>query len=165
MTDIDLINGILDRESQGKPPYLAPGDRGGRTSWGISERAHPELWQPGPPTRQQAYDCYQTVYVAPFAFVTTCAVDDRLRVSLIDFAVQSGVATVIKALQRVLDVTDDGDAGQETQTALIHAASRARHVNNEVLTERMVIDAVAVASNHAFAYNWMERVALFYWHE
>ena len=68
------------------------------------------------------------------------------------------------ALQRALDVTVDGDPGQETQTALMHSASRARHVNNELLCERMVIDAVAVASDHAFAYNWMERVALFYWH-
>jgi lysozyme family protein len=164
VTDADLIDAILDRERQGAPPYLTPGDRGGRTSWGISERAHPELWRPGPPTRQQAYDCYRAVYVAPFAFVTVCAVDDRLRASLIDFAVQSGVGAAIKALQRVLDVTDDGDAGQETQTALIHASSRLRHVNNEVLCERLVIDAAAVASNHAFAYNWMERIALFYWH-
>ena len=38
------------------------GDPGGRTMYGITERDHPDLWRPGPPTLQQAKDRYRRDY-------------------------------------------------------------------------------------------------------
>lgn len=167
MTDADIINGILDREQEGESPYLLAGDTGGRTSWGISEHAHPDAWKTGAPTKEAAYEIYQQCYVDPFDFISTCGLDDRLRVNLVDFAVQSGVSTAIKALQGTLDVVADGIVGSETLSALMHATAYVRHINNELLVERLVRDAMAIhtQSQHAFAYNWMERLAMFYWHK
>jgi lysozyme family protein len=111
MTDTAIIDGILDREQQGTPPYLAPGDAGGRTSWGISERAHPEAWRYGVPTRADARAIYATQYVRPFDRLTTAGADDRLRVAVIDDAVMSGVDAATKRLQVVLGVVPDGIEG------------------------------------------------------
>jgi lysozyme family protein len=121
VTTDELIDGLLTREGPNTPPYLDPHDRGGRTAWGISERAHPEAWQPGPPTRAQARVIYWTDYVQPFAVLD---VDDRIRTALVDDAVLSGVGTSIRSLQRVVSTTPDGVIGPET-LARVHAQARA----------------------------------------
>ena len=40
----------------------APNDPGGRTDWGISERAHPELWADGKVTEEEATDAFRETY-------------------------------------------------------------------------------------------------------
>lgn len=112
MTTDDIINDILEREQEGTPPYLVPGDAGGRTSWGISEVHHPEAWVNGPPTRLQAFAIYEAEYVAPFAALD---VDDMLRATLVDDAVLSGVSAAIKRLQAVLGIDMDGVIGAVTK--------------------------------------------------
>ncbi len=116
MTPDDILEGILRREGEGVPPYDDPVDRGGRTSWGISERAHPEAWDPGPPNREQARAIYTQVYVAPFDGLV--GLPDRVRTALIDDGVLSGVETAIRSLQRVLGVREDGILGPQTIGAL-----------------------------------------------
>ena len=110
----DILDGILVREGPGTPPYLDPHDRGGRTAYGISERAHPEAWLAGPPTRDAARAIYRTSYLAPFAALE---VDPRVREALIDDAVVSGVAAAVTTLQRVLRVEPDGVIGPVTIAA------------------------------------------------
>ena len=121
MTIDDVIDGVLEREGEGTPPYADPKDAGGRTRYGISERAHPEAWKSGPPTQEMARQIYAREYVAPFDGLRDVHIDERVRVALIDDAVLSGVKTSIRSLQRVLGVEIDGWIGPETITAAIQA--------------------------------------------
>lgn len=115
----EIIDGILDREKEGKPPYLALNDAGGRTSWGISEKYHPEAWKDGPPSKATARVIYSTQYVKPFDGLIGVA--DGLRVCCIDDGVISGVTTAIKRLQYVLGVPLDGIIGTKVTLPAIEA--------------------------------------------
>lgn len=117
MTTDDLIEGILQREGPGVPPYLDPSDKGGGSSWGIDERSHPGAWQPGPPSREQAKVIYARQYILPFAPLLD-GLDPRVLVALVDDAVLSGVQTAIRSLQHVLGVREDGVIGPATITAV-----------------------------------------------
>lgn len=140
MTAEEIIEGILEREGPGAPPYWRPGDAGGRTAFGISERAHPEAWLDGPPSRETARAIYRAVYVAPFDSLVG-RVGEPLRVALIDDAVMSGVVTVIKRLQVVLGgltangIKIDGILGPNTREA-------AAKQDQSVLLTRYTIERV-----------------------
>jgi lysozyme family protein len=124
MTLDQILDGILDREGDAVITNHRA-DRGGRTRYGISERAHPAAWNPGPPTREQARAIYTTVYVAPFDALFG-RVDDRIRVALIDDAVLSGVKPAIRRLQHVLQVVPlDGVLGPLTVAACLRQPSAA----------------------------------------
>lgn len=116
MTPDQIVDGLLDREGEGKPPYLEKDDAGGRTSWGISERAHPEAWVNGPPSRDQAKAIYFAIYIKPFSSIGFY--NPSLMVVLVDDAVMSGVDAAIKRLQAVLKVKIDGELGYLTIQAL-----------------------------------------------
>lgn len=166
MTDTEIIDGILDREGPGTPPYTDPTDKGGRTAWGIAERFHPDLWRPGPPTQDQARARLEQVYVAPWAWMVGLGLDDRLRVQLVDFGVLQGVVTAVRALQRVVGTTVDGVIGPLTQQTLVVRAFGLRHINNELLAERFVLehaDAHAGIGQMKYEDGWDTRVAAFYW--
>ena len=114
MTTDDVIDQVLEQEGEGSPPYADPDDKGGRTRWGISERAHPDAWKHGPPTQEMARQIYARQYVAPFDGLRDVNLDERVRVALVDDAVLSGVKTSIRNLQRVLGVEMDGWIGPES---------------------------------------------------
>jgi lysozyme family protein len=166
MTLDAILDGLLTREGPGVPPYLDPHDPGGRTAWGIAERAHPEAWQPGPPTREQARAIYTRLYVAPFDFVQAAGCDDRLRVQLIDFGVNSGVSEALTCLRRVLDLSPGFDPLPMLRTRHASRAGADRHLNNELLAERFVLEHRLTLTRQAdkrFADGWDTRVASFYW--
>lgn len=143
MLSIDaIVDGILEREGEGTPPYLAKDDHGLRTSWGISERAHPEEWVHGPPSRARARVVYTAQYVAPFDALLVAGVDERLRVALIDDGVMSGVPAAIKRFQHVLEVAMDGVLGPIT----VQAAQRVSRVAPDVLLTRYVGERIFRAS-------------------
>lgn len=123
MTEQQILDGILDREREGTPPYVRAGDAGGRTSWGISERAHPEAWQPGPPTRTEASAIYARTYLAPWNPLR--AVAPLLVVACVDDSVLSGVDAAIKRLQWVAGVPLDGRIGPLTVRAVQGWSERA----------------------------------------
>jgi lysozyme family protein len=131
VTDAEIIDGILNREKRGEPPWIAPGDRGGRTSWGISERAHPEAWVDGPPSRERAAEIYRLEYLEPFA-----SLEEPLRIQMIDIGVTSGVSEAWKLLQKVIGVRPDGSPGPVTRAALA-AAGSARMINNALVAARL----------------------------
>jgi lysozyme family protein len=106
---MDFIDLIIRREG-GEKETNDPDDSGGRTKWGISERAHPELWVDGPPTYAQARACYAQKYLLPFAGIT----DPLLVEQLADWSVTSGVGTVIRVLQQLVGTTADGVLGPIT---------------------------------------------------
>lgn len=117
MTTDELIDGILKREGENGPDYIDPNDSGGRTSWGISERAHPDAWKNGPPTRAAARAIYETLYVAPFISLRG-AVVESVRAVVIDDAVLSGRVAAVKRLQHIAGAAEDGILGMKTLNAL-----------------------------------------------
>src|SRR5690606_12435419 len=79
-------------------------DRGGRTAWGISERAHPEVWKKGYVTRDEADRIYGAEY---FTHYRLELLDrwPRLQEMLFDFIVNSNGTRVIQILQRLVGAT------------------------------------------------------------
>jgi lysozyme family protein len=131
-----VIEGILTREGEGDASkgYLAKGDRGGRTTWGISEKAHPEAWANGKvPTRESAAALYRREYVKPWEWVES----DLIAEQLIDCEVLHGHPNAARLLQRTLGVDDDGVIGLNTQRALNALPVVYRHVNNALVAWRL----------------------------
>jgi lysozyme family protein len=158
-----IIEDLLTREGEGTPPYLNKNDAGGRTSWGISERAHPEAWRPGPPTREQAAAIYRRVYIAPFFALAKIPSTDRLVAVLIDDAVMSGVSSAIKRLQFILGLEMDGIIGPKTIQALKWFGA------NDIIVQRYVVErAVRISrlvqqrpSDLPFLTGWITRILSF----
>ena len=109
----DIIDDIIYRETGGDPKggYTNdPADSGGRTIWGISERANPELWVNGPPTYAMARKRYAERYVLPFNGIA----DPVLLEQLVDMGVPSGPTTVVRILQQLVGAKIDGKLGPKT---------------------------------------------------
>lgn len=107
-----------------------PADRGGPTKYGITLRTLAD-WRGAAVTREdiralssdEAAAIYRRRYVEQPGF--TAVADDRLRAFLVDYAVHSGPATAVKALQRALHVEPDGVFGAQTKAALAGADAAA----------------------------------------
>ncbi len=166
MTTDAIIDGILQRE--GLTYTDNPSDAGGPTKGGITLstlaawRGHAvtaaDVEQLGADEIAQIYDCE---YVRPFEWIA----DARLQVAAVDFGVNSGVVTALKALQRVLDVVDDGHVGAVTKAALAAQQGRARHLTNELLVERIKVeedDIARRAGDRQFEHGWLVRVVGLY---
>lgn len=96
-----------------------PADPGGRTIYGISERAHPELWKKGTPTLDDAKRLYRAKY---WDAVHGDQLPPRTAMALFDFTVHSGEGTAGKALQRLVKAPVDGDVGPTTARLAREAA-------------------------------------------
>jgi lysozyme family protein len=162
VTDAQIIDEILEREGWNGPDYLDKADAGGRTTWGISERAHPEAWIDGPPTIGRCRQIYEEEYVKPFDWMRELEYD-QLRVQMIDIAVNSGHPWAIRLLQRVIGVHDDGKAGPVTKAAL-RAAGAPRMICNALVAFRLkFVDDItdAKASQKRFEEGWENRALSF----
>lgn len=105
----DFIDDIIEREGGSKETNDSA-DAGGRTKYGISERANPDLWVNGPPTYAQARQRFIERYVLPFNGLS----DVHLLEQLADWGVTSGPKRVVQILQQLLGVKTDGDIGPKT---------------------------------------------------
>lgn len=93
-------------------------DRGGRTAYGISERAHPEVWLNGAPTEAQA----RAIYARDYWIACQCHVlPEPLGLMLFDLAVQHGRRTATRIWQQALKIQADGLLGPKTVDAAIKA--------------------------------------------
>lgn len=90
-----------------------PADPGGETQWGISKRAYPHL-DIKTLTREHAKDIYRTDF---WQRVHADTLPDGVAFQLFDFAVNSGIETAVRYLQRALGVADDGHWGPRSQKA------------------------------------------------
>ena len=91
-----------------------PSDPGGRTKYGISQRSYPGEYIEGM-TLERAKAIYLRDYWGPAG----CdAVPDGIKFDLFDMAVNSGVKTAIRTLQRTVGVGDDGILGPITLQAV-----------------------------------------------
>ena len=111
---MSTIDDVLRRE--GDKDTNDPLDEGGRTKFGISEKANPEAWADGVVTEDEARAIYERKYIKGPGFDKIP--DAHLRNQLIDFGVNSGPSVAIGKLQEVLGVTVDHVIGPETLGAL-----------------------------------------------
>lgn len=106
---------MIDRVLGNEGGYVNdPDDPGGETKWGISKRSYPNV-DIANLTKAQAIEIYRKDFWEPID-------GDQLRPAiayqLLDFAVNSGIGTATRALQRAAGVADDGVIGQNTRGAL-----------------------------------------------
>ena len=91
-----------------------PADPGGLTQWGISQRAYPNE-----DIRALTADRAKALYLRDYWGPAGCdAVPDAVKADLFDMAVNAGVKTAIRALQRAVGETQDGVIGPRTLQAL-----------------------------------------------
>lgn len=106
---------IFDRIIGHEAGYVNnPADPGGETKWGISKRSYPHL-NIASLTRDNAKEIYFNDFwkiiqgdSMPFAQSFQC----------MDFAINSGIGTALRYLQRAVGVADDGHIGPVTLAAL-----------------------------------------------
>lgn len=113
----DFIDDIIAREG-GDKETNNPADSGGRTKFGISEKAHPEAWADGDVSRLEAREIYRRVYILAEKF-------DRipnllLMHQVVDHGVPSGPDTAARMLQQVVGVKIDGEIGAKTIAAIVN---------------------------------------------
>jgi len=111
----DIVDEIIRREG-GATETNDPDDSGGRTKYGISERAHPEAWADGDVSYDEARTIYEKVYILDEKF--HLIPDEKLKHQVIDFGVPSGPDRAARLLQQVLGVPVDGSIGPKTLEAI-----------------------------------------------
>lgn len=90
-----------------------PRDPGGETNWGISKRSYPNVDIKNL-TREGAKEIYKRDF---WDRINASSLYDGVVFQLFDFAVNSGVETAIRYLQRAIGVADDGHWGPISETA------------------------------------------------
>lgn len=115
---MDNFARFIDRVLSHEGGYVHdPRDPGGETKFGISKRAYPTL-DIAALTRDDAIAIYRRDYWEPIA-------GDRLppavAFQVLDAAVNHGVGTAIRFLQRAAGVADDGTLGPVTLAAVAAA--------------------------------------------
>lgn len=137
-----------------------PDDPGGRTNFGISERAHPEAWVDDLVTKDEAIAIYRHDYlVQPGIDKLPSPLQDQV----LDFAVNAGPARAVKLLQFILRCPQDGHIGPQTCAAL--AERDLKEVNNFYvgLRETYYRDLVrADARKGKFLKGWLTRARKFF---
>lgn len=91
-----------------------PADPGGETNWGISKRNHPTV-DIKALTRDGAKALYAQEFWAP---IRGSLISPAVAFQTFDFAVNSGISTAIRALQRAIGAADDGHWGPVSTAAL-----------------------------------------------
>ena len=110
MTFNDAIDRVLGHEGG----YVNdPSDPGGETQWGISKRSYPHI-NIKELTREGAKGIYLRDFWQP---LNGDKLYDGVAYQLLDFAINSGIETAIRYLQRAIGVADDGHWGPVSQKA------------------------------------------------
>ena len=128
----DLIDEIMEREGSSRATN-SPADKGGRTQYGISERANPNAWKDDKVTYEEARAIYEAKYLKGPGFDRIQ--NPRLRDIMVDFGVTSGPQLAIIKLQEVLNVKADGILGPKTLSAI--ALEEPRRLVNKIALERV----------------------------
>jgi lysozyme family protein len=90
-----------------------PADPGGETNWGISKRSYPNV-----DIKALTIDAARAIYLTDFwNRIKADQLPDGVAFQLFDFAVNSGIETAVRYLQRAVGVADDGHWGPMSQAA------------------------------------------------
>ena len=129
-----------------------PADPGGETKWGISKRSYPSV-NIVSLTRDQAVEIYKKDF---WDKINADQLYDGVAYQALDFAVNSGIGTAVRALQRALNVADDGHWGPITATAA-KSVSESDQIMR-ILAERL--DFMRKLKNWpTFSSGWVARIA------
>lgn len=91
-----------------------PADPGGETSWGISKRSYPDL-----DIKSLTKDDSKIIYKRDFwDRIKGDELPPSVAFQTFDFAVNSGIETAVRYLQRALGVVDDGVWGPNSKETL-----------------------------------------------
>lgn len=91
-----------------------PDDPGGATKYGISRRSYP-----GEDIEGMSLERAKTIYLRDYWAPAGCdAVPDALKFHMFDFAVNSGVKTAARALQKIVGAHPDGLIGPRSLLAI-----------------------------------------------
>ena len=129
-----------------------PNDPGGRTKYGISQRTYP-----GEDIRNLTLERAKDLYRRDFWWAAGCdAVPDAVKFDLFDMAVNSGVKTAIRTLQRAVGTEPDGVLGPVTLQAIqsMHAARLVARFNGHRLQFMS-----SLSTWPAFGRGWANRIA------
>lgn len=161
----EMIDALIEREGGF---VNDPDDRGGATKYGITlatlrdvgENPNASVADVEALTKGAAELIYEEVYFVHPGF--DLVLDARLAEQLFDWGVNSGPATAIKAIQRLVDVTADGVLGPVTAKAI--NACGTRHLARKLVGERILFYARLVRdvpSQAKFIYGWQKRALEF----
>ncbi|CDL79744.1 glycoside hydrolase family 108 protein [Xenorhabdus cabanillasii] len=132
-----------------------PHDRGGETQYGISKRSYPHL-----DIRALTQDDATAIYYRDFWQVAGCErIPAGLSLVLFDSAVQHGVVSAIRLLQRAVAVRDDGILGVKTLDAI--AATAPDYLLHRFMNQRARYYAQIIARNplqQRFLNGWFNRL-------
>lgn len=108
------FDGVFDRLIGHEGGYVNnPNDPGGETNWGISKRAYPNI-----DIKALSRDGAKVIYRRDFwDRLGADTLYDGVAFQLFDFAVNSGIETAVRYLQRAVGVADDGHWGPTSQAA------------------------------------------------
>lgn len=112
-----------------------------------------------PTTAEQAVLNYET-WIEQTGLGAVCDLDPSVGYVVVDFAVHSGLAAAVKALQRALGgLAVDGVLGPRTRAALVAVSPRA--VAHRVVAERVRYLGLLLQtpSNSRYAGGWLNRIA------
>ncbi len=91
-----------------------PSDPGGETNWGISKRSYPNV-----NIKELTRDSAKLIYQRDFwSRLRADNLPDSVSFQLFDFAVNSGIETAVRYLQRACGVADDGYWGPVSARAV-----------------------------------------------
>ncbi len=130
-----------------------PSDPGGRTKFGISQRAYPSI-----DVASLTLDQARAIYHRDYWRAASCdSMPARLGIELFDAAVNHGVRPAVRMMQRALGVADDGVVGPVT----ISAAQSVADVSGLLMRFhghrlRLLAD---LSTWPAFGRGWARRVA------
>lgn len=154
-----IISDVIKREG-GATVTQNPNDQGGRTQYGISEKANPEAWADGKVTAEEARAIYESKYLKGPGFDKIS--DVKLQAQLVDFGVNSGPRIAIQKLQGVIGAAVDGVLGPHTLELL--AKLNPRDVSNNLVAARVRMIGRIVQKNPSqlqFLYGWLDRALQF----
>lgn len=152
-----IINDVILREGAASND---PADHGGRTQYGISEKANPQAWADGKVTEAEARAIYEQKYVKGPGFDKIH--DLNLRAQLVDFGVNSGPQLAIMKLQECVGADVDGALGPQTLQLLdgIYAPD----INNRLVSARIKMIGKIVTKNPSqlkWLNGWLNRALEF----
>lgn len=129
-----------------------PNDLGGETKWGIDKRNHPNLIIKEL-TKEDAYNIYKKEF---WDKINAIKLPDSVAFQLFDFAVNSGIETAIRYLQRSIGVADDGYFGPISRNAMQNTSETDMIMN--LNAERLEFMTKLIGWN-SFSKGWARRIA------
>lgn len=128
-------------------------DPGGETKWGISKRSY-QYMNIAALTKEQAIAIYKRDF---WDKIDGDELPKGVGFQMLDFAVNSGISTATRALQRAIGVADDGEFGPVSLTAMKNQDPSDTIMR--LLAERLMF-MTGLSGWAAFGKGWARRIAM-----